>query len=153
MSVFGVILVRIFPHSAWIRRDMVNADQNNSENGHFSRRSQIMELRPNKKEPKWWIRNVSIIISCFHVRIWGGVVSNMQWGGFKSCWNASDAWKYIWNIITSLYLLWFMKFLGRIFWAPTQVNRPPKCSDYDPGISTNIYDGTFCEIVSGWISL
>ena len=47
---------------------MVNADQNNFENGHFSRRSQFMELRPNKKEPKWRIKNVSIIISCFHVQ-------------------------------------------------------------------------------------
>ena len=34
MSVFGVILVRIFPHSDWIRE---NADQNNSKYGHFSR--------------------------------------------------------------------------------------------------------------------
>ena len=34
VSVFGVILVRIFPHSDWIRE---NADQNNSEYGHFSR--------------------------------------------------------------------------------------------------------------------
>ena len=49
VSVFGVILVRIFPHSDWIRRDMEylspysvrmreNADQNNSKYGHFSRR-------------------------------------------------------------------------------------------------------------------
>ena len=45
MSVFGVILVRIFPHSDWIRRDMSispysvqmreNTDQNNSEYRHF----------------------------------------------------------------------------------------------------------------------
>ena len=35
---FGVILVHIFPHSDWIRRDIrENADQNNSEYGHFSR--------------------------------------------------------------------------------------------------------------------
>ena len=33
MSVFGVILVGIFPHS----ENRENADQNNSEYGHFSR--------------------------------------------------------------------------------------------------------------------
>ena len=44
VSVFGVILSRIFPHSDWIRRDTLylvrmreNADQNNSEYGHFAR--------------------------------------------------------------------------------------------------------------------
>ena len=43
MSIFGVILVRIFSHSAWIRRDLYsvrmreNADQNNIDYGHFSR--------------------------------------------------------------------------------------------------------------------
>ena len=41
MSVFRVILVRIFPHLDWIRKDTEirlweNADQNNSEYGHFS---------------------------------------------------------------------------------------------------------------------
>ena len=47
LSVFGVILVRIFPHSDWIRRDTEsvrireNADQNNSEYGHFSRSVQV----------------------------------------------------------------------------------------------------------------
>ena len=33
-AVFGVILVRIFPYSDWIQE---NADQNNSEYGHFLR--------------------------------------------------------------------------------------------------------------------
>ena len=48
MSVFGVFLVRIFPHSDWIRRDTLsispysvwmrkNTDQKNPEEGHFSR--------------------------------------------------------------------------------------------------------------------
>ena len=48
MSVFGVILVRIFPHSDWIYREIriispysvwmgENMDQNNSEYRHFSR--------------------------------------------------------------------------------------------------------------------
>ena len=44
VSVFGVILVRIFPQSDWIRRDTQysvrmreNTDQNNSEHGHFLR--------------------------------------------------------------------------------------------------------------------
>ena len=48
VSVFGVILVRIFPHSDWIRREILrmslysvrmreNVDQNNSEYGHFLR--------------------------------------------------------------------------------------------------------------------
>ena len=46
VSVFGVFLVRIFPHSDWIRRDTANAaksvqirentDQKNSEYGYFS---------------------------------------------------------------------------------------------------------------------
>ena len=48
VSVFGVILVRIFPHSDWIRRDpylvqmLENTDQNNSEYGNFLR-SVLME--------------------------------------------------------------------------------------------------------------
>ena len=44
VPVFGIILVCIFPHSDWIRRDTSylvrmreNADQNNSEYGHFLR--------------------------------------------------------------------------------------------------------------------
>ena len=38
VSVFGVILVRIFPHSDWHSVQMrQNTDQNNSEYGHFSR--------------------------------------------------------------------------------------------------------------------
>ena len=46
MPSFGVIVVRIFPHSGWIRRYTEylcsvrmweNADRNNSEYGHFSR--------------------------------------------------------------------------------------------------------------------
>ena len=44
VSVFGVILVRIFPYSDWMRRDTLysvqmrgNAYQNNSEYGHFLR--------------------------------------------------------------------------------------------------------------------
>ena len=41
MSVFGVILVPIFPHSNWIGGDSVgilkNADQTNSEYGYFLR--------------------------------------------------------------------------------------------------------------------
>ena len=41
-SVFGVFLVRIFPHLTWIRRDtkyqmQENTDQKNFEYGHFSR--------------------------------------------------------------------------------------------------------------------
>ena len=47
VSVFGVILLRIFPHSDWMWRDTPylsvfslnaeNKDQNNSEYGHFLR--------------------------------------------------------------------------------------------------------------------
>ena len=50
-SVFGIILVRIFLHSDWIRRDTPysarmreNMDQNNSEYGHFLR---IVEIHCN----------------------------------------------------------------------------------------------------------
>ena len=50
VSAFGVILVRIFPHSDWIRRDTQylvqmreNADQNNSEYGHFLR-SDVLQI-------------------------------------------------------------------------------------------------------------
>ena len=39
VSLFGVILVRIFPHSQWIRE---NADQNNSEYKHFLRSGQLV---------------------------------------------------------------------------------------------------------------
>ena len=50
--VFGVILVLIFPHSDWMRRDPLlispysvqvreNTDQNNSEYGLFSRRQLV----------------------------------------------------------------------------------------------------------------
>ena len=47
VSVFGVILVRIFPHSDWIQysvRMRENADQNNSEYGYLSRRWRWMGL-------------------------------------------------------------------------------------------------------------
>ena len=37
MSVFAVILVRIFPHSDWMGRDTEYTHQNNSEYGYFSR--------------------------------------------------------------------------------------------------------------------
>ena len=41
VPVFGVLLVRIFPHSDWIRRDivrmLVNTDRKNSKYRHFSR--------------------------------------------------------------------------------------------------------------------
>ena len=52
VSVFGVILVRIFPHSDWVRRDNLylvrmrgNADQNNSKYEHFLR-SDSCTLQP-----------------------------------------------------------------------------------------------------------
>ena len=41
VSVFGVILVRIFPHSDWIRE---NTDQNISEYGHFSRSPELYTI-------------------------------------------------------------------------------------------------------------
>ena len=41
VSVFGVILVRIFPHSDWIRE---NTDQNISEYGHFSRSAELYTI-------------------------------------------------------------------------------------------------------------
>ena len=44
VSVFGVILFRILPHSDWMQRDTIwmgkNKDQNNSKYGHFSRSDQ-----------------------------------------------------------------------------------------------------------------
>ena len=48
VSVFGVILVRIFPHSDVTRRDTENTentDQNNSEYGHFMRAVNLLDLR------------------------------------------------------------------------------------------------------------
>ena len=44
MSVFGIILVRIFLHSDWTRRDIQseNTDQNNSEYEHFLRSYEIL---------------------------------------------------------------------------------------------------------------
>ena len=52
MSILGVILVRIFPHSNWIRRDAEyhsvrmreNTDQKNSEYGNFSRSDILLQL-------------------------------------------------------------------------------------------------------------
>ena len=53
MSVFAVFLVRIVPHSDWIRRDtdylyldqmQENTDQKNSEYGHFSRSELVLEM-------------------------------------------------------------------------------------------------------------
>ena len=56
MSVLRVTLVRIFPHSDWIQRERSisrhsvwmreNADQNNSECGHFSRRDYFYKSTP-----------------------------------------------------------------------------------------------------------
>ena len=43
VPVFGAILVRIFPHSDWIRM-RENADQNNSEYQHFLRSDSFMNL-------------------------------------------------------------------------------------------------------------
>ena len=43
MSVFGVILVRIFPHSVRMRE---NTNQNNSEYGHLSRSESIHQYTP-----------------------------------------------------------------------------------------------------------
>ena len=50
VTVFGLILVCIFPYSDWIRsispysvRTRENADQNNSEHGHFSRSNYIKQ--------------------------------------------------------------------------------------------------------------
>ena len=43
VPVFGAILVRIFPHSDWIRM-RENADQNNSEYQHFLRSEIILPL-------------------------------------------------------------------------------------------------------------
>ena len=37
VSVFGVFVVRIFPHSNWMRRGTEYADQKNSKYGQFSR--------------------------------------------------------------------------------------------------------------------
>ena len=44
MSVIGVILVRIFPHSDYLVRMRENADQNNSEYRHFLRSGKQAEI-------------------------------------------------------------------------------------------------------------
>ena len=62
MSVFGVILVRIFPHSDWMCispysvRMRENTDQNNSKHEHFSRsdKSIINAYRSHVTWPHFW---------------------------------------------------------------------------------------------------
>ena len=59
VSVFRIILVRVFPHSDWMRRDTLylsysvtmpeNTDQNNSEYGHF--------LRSASLQTKFWTQS------------------------------------------------------------------------------------------------
>ena len=71
VSVFGVVLVRIFPHSDWIRRDCIspysvrlreNTDQNNSEYGHILRSSIVAEggLRKDFCSSRRWMLDLSI---------------------------------------------------------------------------------------------
>ena len=74
MSVFGVILVRIFPHSDWIRRETPylvqmreNADQNNSEYGYFLH---ITISTPSEKKGSL---SVSDVLTRYKMRHWLGV--------------------------------------------------------------------------------
>ena len=90
MSAFGVILVRIFPHLNWIRRDTQyrqNTDQNNSKYGHFLRSAFYAS-----KCSRWlWILKV--------LR--------------KPAWNMSNTWKCIskWT----RYFLKFSSYIERVF--------------------------------------
>ena len=69
VSVFRVILVRIFPHSDWIRRDTEirsislysvwmreNSDQYNSEYGHFTRSAdmEVVKAKIFNENVNWW---------------------------------------------------------------------------------------------------
>ena len=64
VSVFGVFLVRIFPHLNWIRRDLSvfspnaeNTDQNNSKYGHFLRSAYDLKISWQRVEPNHIYQN------------------------------------------------------------------------------------------------
>ena len=65
VSVFGVILVCIFPHSAWIRRDTIQmwekANENNSEYGHFLRTENVCFREKEADKNKWSIMCFSVM--------------------------------------------------------------------------------------------
>ena len=70
MSVFGVILVHIFPYSVRMRE---NADQTNSEYGHFSRSvtwnivTEAAVRRCSSKEVFWKMSQISQENTCVGV--------------------------------------------------------------------------------------
>ena len=65
---------------------------------------------------------------------------------FKSCWNVSDARKYILSKIIDLYFIDSWKIFGIIFWAPKLVYHPPKLFGCGPDCESGLRDGNkaFC---------
>ena len=101
MPVFGVIMVRIFPHSDWIRRDtdylsvfspnMGICGQNNSEYGHFLRsacplnKENSKSLHTNENDDSWKDKlccNSPTTSGEFYIRL-NLLISSQKW--IKSC--------------------------------------------------------------------
>ena len=61
MFVFGVILVHIFPYSVRMRE---NADQNNSEYGHFLRSTMFSFQKNFKKKSLKHTKKIIYVLSC-----------------------------------------------------------------------------------------
>ena len=89
VSVFGVILVRIFPHSDWIQRDTLyhsysvrmreNADQNNSEYGHFLRNRWTKALFLDLSFLWWLILGKTMGLINFFWRYWWSEKPESNW--------------------------------------------------------------------------
>ena len=95
MSAFGVILVRIFSHSEWIRRDteylpysvrmQENAHKNNSEYGHFSRSDMLSLILIEFNFPQ---RKYCVIE-------WKKIITNKNIADLKKCMHHADFGKII----------------------------------------------------------
>ena len=120
MSAFGVILVRIFSHSEWIRRDteylpysvrmQENAHKNNSEYGHFSRSDMLSLILIEFNFPQ---RKYCVIE-------WKKIITNKNIADLKKCMHHADFGKIIYfrRKYTQCFVLkvsLFRAFLVRIF--------------------------------------
>ena len=83
--------------------------------------SQFIEFRRNEK------KNMLITISWFLLQGWARIVFSMEWRSFKtvfnrfkSCWNLSNARKYILSTLTDLCFFWLMEFFRHNFEHPNR---------------------------------
>ena len=95
VSIFGVILVRIFTHSDWIRREVLhispysvrmreNTDQDNSEYGHFSRSEMLTGKSKTPMHSVIWFKidvKLILITDISISTIWGSYATTfLSWG-------------------------------------------------------------------------